>query len=36
MRILVLFTHPVETSFVAELHRVVVEAPAEAGHDVDD
>jgi len=36
MRILVLFAHPVETSFVAELHRVVVEVLAEAGHDVDD
>jgi NAD(P)H dehydrogenase (quinone) len=36
MRVLVLFAHPVETSFVAEAHRVAVEALIEAGHDVDD
>lgn len=36
MRVLVLFAHPVETSFVAALHRVVVEGLTEAGHVVDD
>jgi NAD(P)H dehydrogenase (quinone) len=36
MRVLVLFAHPVETSFGAEVHRVVVEALAENGHEVDD
>jgi NAD(P)H dehydrogenase (quinone) len=36
MRILVLFAHPVEASFVAEAHRVIVTALIEAGHEVDD
>jgi NAD(P)H dehydrogenase (quinone) len=36
MRVLVLFAHPVETSFVAAVHRAVVDALREAGHDVDD
>jgi putative NADPH-quinone reductase len=36
MRVLVLFAHPVETSFVAEVHRVVVRSLAEGGHEVDD
>ena len=36
MRVLVLFAHPVETSFVAALHRAVVDALREAGHEVDD
>lgn len=36
MRVLVLFAHPVETSFAAALHRVVVDGLAEAGHEVDD
>jgi NAD(P)H dehydrogenase (quinone) len=36
MRVLVLFAHPVETSFSASLHRVTVEALRAAGHQVDD
>jgi putative NADPH-quinone reductase len=36
MRVLVLFAHPVETSFVAEVHRVVVRSLIEGGHEVDD
>lgn len=36
MKVLVLFAHPVETSFNAAIHRTVVEALREAGHDVDD
>lgn len=36
MRILVLYAHPVETSFVAGLHRTVVEQLTRAGHEVDD
>jgi putative NADPH-quinone reductase len=36
MRVLVLFAHPVETSFNAALHRTTVEALTEAGYDVDD
>ncbi len=36
MRILVLFAHPVETSFVAALHRRVVETLRARGHEVDD
>jgi len=36
MRVLVLFAHPVETSYGAALHRTVVEALAAAGHEVDD
>jgi NAD(P)H dehydrogenase (quinone) len=36
MRVLVLFAHPVETSFSAALHRAAVGALREAGHEVDD
>jgi putative NADPH-quinone reductase len=36
VRTLVLFAHPVETSFAAALHRSVVSSLAEAGHQVDD
>ncbi len=36
MRVLVLFAHPVETSFNAALHRATVAALAAAGHQVDD
>ncbi len=36
MRVLVLFAHPLETSFVAALHRRVVEVLRERGHEVDD
>lgn len=36
MRVLVLFAHPVETSFSAALHRVTVEALKASGHEVDD
>jgi putative NADPH-quinone reductase len=36
MRVLVLFAHPVETSFSAALHAVTVEALVAAGHAVDD
>jgi NAD(P)H dehydrogenase (quinone) len=36
MRVLVLFAHPVETSFVAALHGTVIEALRAAGHQVDD
>lgn len=36
MRVLVLFAHPVETSFQAALHRAAVGALTEAGHEVDD
>ena len=36
MRILVLFAHPVETSFGAALHAKLVEALREKGHKVDD
>ena len=36
MRVLVLYAHPVETSYCAALHRVTVEALAMAGHEVDD
>jgi NAD(P)H dehydrogenase (quinone) len=36
MRVLVLFAHPVETSYVAALHRTVVESLRQAGHEVDD
>lgn len=35
-RVLVLFAHPVEDSFHAELHRTVVETLRDAGHEVDD
>ena len=36
MRILVLFSHPVETSFGAALHGQVVQSLQSAGHEVDD
>lgn len=36
MRVLVLYAHPVETSFCASLHATAVEALGAAGHDVDD
>lgn len=36
MRVLVLFAHPVETSFGAALHRTVVDALKKSGHEVDD
>ena len=36
MRILVLFAHPVETSFAAALHALVVRRLKGRGHDVDD
>ncbi|WP_167524621.1 MULTISPECIES: NAD(P)H-dependent oxidoreductase [unclassified Mesorhizobium] len=36
MKILVLFAHPVETSFNAGLHRVIVERLTAAGHAIDD
>ena len=36
MRVLVLFAHPVETSFVAALHRTAVDSLRQAGHEVDD
>jgi len=36
MRILVLFAHPVETSFAAALHATVVETLKRRGHEVDD
>ena len=36
MRVLVLFAHPIETSFAAALHTTTVEALTAAGHDVDD
>jgi putative NADPH-quinone reductase len=36
MRILVLFAHPVETSFSAALHRATVQTLRAAGHEVDD
>ncbi|MCW0236222.1 MAG: NAD(P)H-dependent oxidoreductase [Ferrovibrio sp.] len=36
MRVLVLYAHPVETSFHAALHHRVIEALRAAGHDVDD
>lgn len=36
MKILVLYAHPVETSFNAELHRLIVQRLMAAGHDVDD
>ena len=36
MRVLVLFAHPVETSFGAALHRTVIDALKDAGHEVDD
>ena len=36
MRVLVLYAHPVETSYHAALHARVLGALARAGHDVDD
>ncbi len=36
MKILVLYAHPVETSFNAELHRLIVARLRAAGHTVDD
>jgi NAD(P)H dehydrogenase (quinone) len=36
MRVLVLYAHPVETSFGAAVHRTLVESLAKAGHQVDD
>ena len=36
MNILVLYAHPVETSFNAGLHRTIVERLSAAGHNVDD
>jgi NAD(P)H dehydrogenase (quinone) len=36
MRVLVLFAHPVESSFNAATHRAVVEGLKAAGHEVDD
>ncbi|HEY5080548.1 MAG TPA: NAD(P)H-dependent oxidoreductase [Bauldia sp.] len=36
MRALVLFAHPVETSFNAALHRATIEALSASGYDVDD
>ena len=36
MKILVVHAHPVETSFNAALHRLIVERLKAAGHDVDD
>jgi len=36
MRVLVLFAHPVETSFAAALHKTTVDGLRAAGHDVDD
>ncbi|MER8896859.1 NAD(P)H-dependent oxidoreductase [Mesorhizobium sp. M0676] len=36
MKVLVLYAHPVETSFNASLHRTIVERLTAAGHEVDD
>ena len=36
MRVLVVYAHPVESSFVASLHRTAVETLRHAGHAVDD
>jgi putative NADPH-quinone reductase len=36
LRVLVLFAHPVETSFAAALHTKVVEASRAKGRKVDD
>ncbi len=36
MRVLVLYAHPVETSFQSALHERVVEALGAAGHEIDD
>lgn len=36
MRVLVVFAHPVETSFHAALHRATLRGLAKAGHEIDD
>lgn len=36
MRVLVVFAHPVETSFAAALHRATVDALTSSGHEIDD
>ena len=36
MRVLVIYAHPVEDSFVSALHRCALKALAEAGHEIDD
>ncbi len=36
MRVLVIYAHPVETSFVASLHGTVVETLRSGGHEIDD
>ena len=36
MRVLVIFSHPVETSFKASMHQTVVQELRAAGHEVDD
>lgn len=36
MRVLVIYAHPVETSFNAAMHEMVVETLTRAGHEVDD
>lgn len=36
MRVLVIFSHPVETSYQASLHQTVVQELRAAGHEVDD
>ncbi len=36
MRVLVVYAHPLETSFIAAVHGLVVETLRESGHEVDD
>jgi putative NADPH-quinone reductase len=36
MRYLVIYAHPVASSFVSAIHRTIVDALSSAGHDVDD
>jgi putative NADPH-quinone reductase len=36
MKVLLLYAHPVETSFNAALHRLIVERLSAAGHEIDD
>lgn len=36
MKVLVLYAHPLETSFAAAVHRTLVETLTKAGHEVDD
>ena len=36
MRVLVVYAHPLETSYIAAVHRQVVDALKGAGHEVDD